>query len=115
MKITFIGTSHGVYQKTPELRIGRLDEIMAVCDRPLVLHGGSGTPDEQIKEAIAHGVTKINIYSDVIKAMNSGLKEKLDTITNPATWPAFVFEEARVRMREVVREKIRVFGSNNRA
>ncbi len=109
-----IGTSHGVYKGTPTLRIDRLDEITAVCDRPLVLHGGSGTPDEQIREAIAHGVTKINIYSDVIKAMNSGLKEKLASITNPATWPAFVFEEARVRMREVVREKIRVFGSNNR-
>ena len=109
-----IGTSHGVYKSTPTLRIDRLDEITAVCDRPLVLHGGSGTPDEQIKEAIAHGVTKINIYSDVVKAMNSGLKEKLDRITNPATWPAFVFEEARAKMREVVREKIRVFGSNNR-
>ena len=109
-----IGTSHGVYKSTPTLRIDRLDEITAVCDRPLVLHGGSGTPDAQIKEAIAHGVTKINIYSDVIKAMNSGLKEKLNSITNPATWPAFVFDEARARMREVVREKIRVFGSNNR-
>lgn len=109
-----IGTSHGVYKSTPTLRIDRLDEITAVCDRPLVLHGGSGTPDDQIQEAIAHGVTKINIYSDVVKAMNSGLKEKLDTITNPATWPAFVFEEARERMKEVVREKIRVFGSNNR-
>ena len=109
-----IGTSHGVYKSTPTLRIDRLDEITAVCDRPLVLHGGSGTPDVQIREAIAHGVTKINIYSDVIKAMNSGLKEKLNSITNPATWPAFVFDEARARMRDVVREKIRVFGSNNR-
>ncbi|MBE6643972.1 MAG: class II fructose-bisphosphate aldolase [Ruminococcaceae bacterium] len=109
-----IGTSHGVYKSTPTLRIDRLDEITAVCDRPLVLHGGSGTPDVQIKEAIAHGVTKINIYSDVIKAMNSGLKEKLNSITNPATWPSFIFDEARVRMRDVVREKIRLFGSNNR-
>ena len=54
-----------VYQKTPELRIDRLDEITAVCDRPLVLHGGSGTPDDQMQNAIHHGITKINIYSDV--------------------------------------------------
>ena len=109
-----IGTSHGVYKSTPTLRIDRLDEIVAVCDRPLVLHGGSGTPDDQMKNAIAHGVTKINIYSDVVGAMNKGLLEKLSTIKNPSTWPAFVFEEARVGMRAVIRDKIRTFGSNGR-
>ena len=109
-----IGTSHGVYRKTPSLRIDRIDEIVAVCDRPLVLHGGSGTPDDQMQAAIAHGITKINIYSDVVGAMNSGLREKLESISNPSTWPVFVFEEARVRMREKIREKIRVFGSAGR-
>ena len=109
-----IGTAHGVYKKTPSLRIDRLDEITAVCDRPLVLHGGSGTPDDQMKTAIAHGITKINIYSDVVAAMNSGLKNKLNTMNSPATWPVFMFEPARVAMREVVRDKIRKFGSNGR-
>ena len=80
-----IGTAHGVYKKTPTLRIDRLDEITAVCDRPLVLHGGSGTPDDQMQNAIRHGITKINIYSDVVGAMNSALKNKLNTIENPST------------------------------
>lgn len=110
-----IGTAHGVYQEMPTLQIGRLDEIVAVCDRPLVIHGGSGTPDDQMKMAIAHGITKVNIYSDVVAAMNSGLKNKLDTITNPATWPVFLFEQARQQMRQVVRNKIRTFGSNGKA
>ena len=109
-----IGTAHGVYLKTPTLRIDRLDEITAVCDRPLVLHGGSGTPDEQMKMAIEHGITKINIFSDVVGALNAGLKEKLNSITNPSTWPAFVFEEARIGMREAIRQKIRAFGSMGR-
>ena len=109
-----IGTAHGVYKKTPTLRIDRLDEITAVCDRPLVLHGGSGTPDDQMQTAIHHGITKINIYSDVVGAMNEGLKNKLNSIKNPSTWPAFVFEEARVKMKEAIRTKIRVFGSNGR-
>ena len=109
-----IGTSHGVYRSTPTLRIDRLDEIVAVTDRPLVLHGGSGTPDDQMKTAIAHGVTKINIYSDVVGAMNSALRDKLNSITNPSTWPAFVFEDARARMKEIIREKIRTFGSAGR-
>lgn len=109
-----IGTSHGVYQKTPELRIDRLDEITAVCNRPLVLHGGSGTPDDQMKNAIKHGITKINIYSDVVGAMNKGLKDKLNSVENPSTWPFIVFEDARVMMKDVVKDKIRKFGSNGR-
>ncbi len=106
-----IGTAHGVYKKTPTLRIDRLDEIVSVCDKPLVLHGGSGTPNDQMQNAIKHGITKINIYSDVVGAMNSGLKDTLNKLTNPSTWPVFAFEEARKRMKEVVREKIRTFGS----
>ena len=109
-----IGTAHGVYLKTPTLRIDRLDEITAVCDRPLVLHGGSGTPDDQMKTAIEHGITKINIFSDVVGALNAGLKNKLNSIQNPSTWPAFVFEDARKGMREAVRAKIRAFGSCGR-
>ena len=109
-----IGTAHGVYLKTPTLRIDRLDEITAVCDRPLVLHGGSGTPDDQMKMAILHGITKINIFSDVVGALNTGLKAKLNSIKNPSTWPAFVFEDARSAMREAVRKKIRAFGSFGR-
>ena len=109
-----IGTSHGVYQKTPELRIDRLDEITEVCDRPLVLPGGSGTPDDQMQNAIHHGITKINIYSDVVGAMNKGLKDKLNSVENPSTWPFIVFEDARNMMKEVVKGKLRTFGSAGR-
>lgn len=109
-----IGTAHGVYKKTPTLRIDRLQEIAKECKIPFVLHGGSGTPDEQMQKAIENGICKINIYSDVVTGLNMGLKNKLNSIQNPATWPMFVFEEARKLMKETVRNKIRVFGSNNR-
>lgn len=109
-----IGTAHGVYKKTPSLRIDRLDEIAAVCDRPLVLHGGSGTPVEQVQTAIRHGITKINIYHDVVAAMNRGIKQKTDNLENITTWPIILFEDARKAMKEVIRQKIRTFGSNNR-
>lgn len=109
-----IGTSHGVYQKTPELRIDRLKEITAVCDRPMVLHGGSGTPNDQMQNAIHHGITKINIYSDVLYALNQGLKGTLNTMTNPSTWPFLVYENAMKMMKEVIREKLHTFGSAGR-
>ena len=109
-----IGTSHGVYKKTPTLRIDRLQEISTNCQTPFVLHGGSGTPDEQLQNAIKHGICKINIFSDLVASLNKGLKDKLNAITNPATWPMFVFEEARSLMKQTVKNKIRTFGSNNR-
>ena len=109
-----VGTSHGVYKKTPVLRINRLKEISSLTNIPLVLHGGSGTPDDQIKEAINNGICKINIFSDVLTALNDGLKESLYTIKNPAAWPAVTFEKARALMKDVIRSKIYTFGSNNR-
>ena len=110
-----IGTAHGVYKKTPRLRIDRLDAIASVCSCPLVLHGGSGTPEVQLREAIAHGISKINIFSDVLCALNGGLADTVKKMENPATWPCFVFSESRKRMKEIVREKLRSFGSAGKA
>ncbi len=109
-----VGTAHGVYRSTPTLRLDRLDEINRVSACPLVLHGGSGTPDDQVKEAIKLGITKINIFSEVLNGLNTGLRDKLNSIQNMSMWPVFVFEQANERMREVIRNKIRTFGSNGR-
>ena len=109
-----VGTAHGVDRSTPKLRIGRLTEIDEIAGIPLVLHGGSGTPDDQVQEAIKHGITKINVYSDLLHGLNTGLKDKLNNIQNMSMWPIFVFEDAQERMREVIRQKIRTFGSNGK-
>lgn len=109
-----VGTAHGVYRSTPTLRIDRLTEIDEIAGIPLVLHGGSGTPDDQVKEAIKHGITKINVYSDLLHGLNTGLKDKLNNIQNMSMWPIYVYEDAQERMREVIRQKIRTFGSNGR-
>lgn len=68
-----IGTAHGVYKSAPTLDIKRLGEIKAVTEVPLVLHGGSGTPEDQLVKAIKGGITKLNIYADMRLAMNSAL------------------------------------------
>ena len=58
-----IGTAHGIYPKDmkPELKIDLLKEITAKIDIPLVLHGGSANPDEEIARAVKLGINKINI------------------------------------------------------
>ena len=109
-----IGTAHGVYKKTPTLRIDRLREIASSCNVPLVLHGGSGTPYDQLQNAIKHGITKINIYSDVLYAFNKGLKESLNNMTNPTTWPFITYAASIKGMKEVISDKIHTFGSANR-
>ena len=63
-----IGTQHGVYRKAPHLNIGRLKKINETLGIPLVLHGGSGTPDEQVQDAIRNGIAKINVATDIMIA-----------------------------------------------
>jgi len=59
-----IGTAHGFYKKEPVLDIKRCLEIGKSVSIPLVLHGGTGVPDEQVKKAIACGVAKVNIATE---------------------------------------------------
>ena len=63
-----IGTSHGVYasNRTPELNFERLRELAAAVPVPLVLHGGSGTGDENLRRAVREGIAKLNIYTDFL-------------------------------------------------
>ena len=63
-----IGTAYGFYQFEPEINIDRLREIAAVIDEPIVLHGGFGTPREQVIEAINNGIAKVNICTELIVA-----------------------------------------------
>ena len=109
-----IGTSHGVYIKAPQLDIARLDLIKAASNIPLVLHGGSGTPADQLAAAIAHGICKVNIYSELLTAWNSEMLAQLQELPHMAAWPAVLRKKPDAAMREVIRQKIRFFGSDNK-
>ena len=63
-----IGTAHGAYVGTPHLDFERLAEIDAACHTPLVLHGGSGSGDENIHKACTMGIAKVNVVTDVLNA-----------------------------------------------
>jgi ketose-bisphosphate aldolase len=110
-----IGTSHGVYIKAPELDIARLCKIREASDVPLVLHGGSGTPEDQLANAIKNGICKVNIYSEMLTAWNSAMLEELKKLPHMAAWPAVLRKNPEAAMREVIRQKIRFFGSAGKA
>lgn len=70
-----IGTSHGLYKGTPRLDIDLLDELKSKVSIPLVLHGGSGTGDENLAKAVEHGINKVNLCSDLMIGEMEGAKK----------------------------------------
>jgi fructose-bisphosphate aldolase, class II len=74
-----IGTYHGLYPATlkPELKLGLLKEIKSKIGIPLVLHGGSNNPDDEIAQAVKLGINKINISSDIKVAYHTKMREVL--------------------------------------
>lgn len=69
-----IGTAHGVYKGVPHLDIPRLAEIRKVVEIPLVLHGASGVPDDQVRACIQNGICKVNYATELRIAYSNGVK-----------------------------------------
>jgi len=110
-----IGTAHGIYPKgmQPELQMNILRDIAGRVDIPLVLHGGSANPDAEIAESVTLGVGKINISSD----MKYAYFQKVREILAKETWwdPNVIYPEAISAARDVIRHKMKLFGSTGKA
>lgn len=70
-----VGTAHGVYHGTPEIHFDLLQELAEKVPVPLVLHGGSGSGDENLAKACELGICKVNIANDVVRAAFNKLEE----------------------------------------
>ncbi|MGI5116493.1 class II fructose-bisphosphate aldolase [Treponema sp. SP13] len=68
-----IGTAHGVYSSKPTINFSLAEELVKTLDVPIVVHGGSNTPDEDIIRLCKLGVAKINIGTDLMQAYNDGI------------------------------------------
>lgn len=106
-----IGSAHGVYKKKPMLNIERLKDIASKVDVPLVLHGGSGLSDDDFRNTIANGIAKVNIFTDLCLAGQNAVKE--------ASEKGIGYLEMRNikvnAIKEAVKTKIKLFGSENKA
>ncbi|MDQ0204020.1 class II fructose-bisphosphate aldolase [Pectinatus haikarae] len=108
-----IGTAHGIYISEPKLNIERLQEITAASKVPLVLHGGSGTPETELRAAVSNGITKINVYSDLRIALGEGLKSAaVNKRRDPL--PDKAFSSIKEAIGQVVGDRIELFGSKNK-
>ncbi len=106
-----IGTAHGAYKSAPKLDLKRLQEIRDALDIPLVLHGGSGLTDDDFRNTIAHGISKVNIYTDLclagVRGMQEGIEKGLSYLD---------IRNLKVqRIKEEVIKKMLVFGCQNKA
>ncbi len=109
-----VGTAHGVYKGEPKIDFDRIRAIREKVSVPLVLHGSSGVPYEALEEAVKCGICKINIDTDIRASFAKAVKEVVATKPDEID-PRKILGPAREAMKEVVKEKIQVFGSAHKA
>ncbi len=106
-----IGNAHGLYAKRPELDFELLREIGRRVAVPLVLHGGSGTPSDQLHRAIELGIRKVNVASEIGKAFTETFVSKMNA---GGTWWVFALQDAKAAIGPVVERWIKQLGSDGK-
>lgn len=105
-----IGSAHGLYKGEPKLDFIRLEKIRNKVDIPLVLHGASGIPESMVRKAISLCICKVNVATELKIAFSDALKQ--DFIEHPdANDPRHYMQPAKLAMKKIVEEKIRICGS----
>ena len=106
-----LGSVHGPYKGEPVLGFAEMESIGNATQMPLVLHGGTGIPDEKIQKAIACGTCKINVNTECQLAFNKLLREFLANPANAETYdPRKLLGPAAKGITAAVTEKMHVFG-----
>ena len=108
-----LGSVHGLYKGEPKLDFERMKEISENLNIPLVLHGGTGIPDEMIKKAIECGICKLNINTELQVAWSEAVRKFLKADNNEYD-PRKVIKSGEAALKEAVKNKIILLGSNNR-
>lgn len=110
-----LGSVHGPYQGEPVLGFVEMEAIGKATDMPLVLHGGTGIPDDKIQKAISCGTCKINVNTECQLAFNKILREFLADEKNAKVYdPRKLLTPATKGIQAAVTEKMNVFGSVNK-
>lgn len=109
-----VGTAHGIYKGVPKIDFDRIKEIDSMVDVPLVLHGSSGVDYDSLRKAVQLGICKINIDTDIRASFAKSVKDTVSSKPNEID-PRKILGPARDLMKEVVKEKMLVFGSQDKA
>lgn len=104
-----LGSVHGPYIGEPKLNFDLMKDISVNCNIPLVLHGGSGIPDEQISKSIECGISKININTELQQVWAQSVK---DNINNDIYDPRIIIKYGEQSIKDIIDKKIELFNKN---
>ena len=109
-----IGTAHGFYEGKPEINFKRLAEVNEAVDIPLVLHGGTGIPEEDVRRAIRNGINKVNVGTQIRYTYMNEARKAID-LKGPATHTVDILTDVRELVKEEVRKWILVCMADGKA
>lgn len=110
-----VGTAHGKYKKPPKLDIERIKAIRkATNNTALVLHGGSGVPDEEVKKAVKSGIRKMNFATDICYAFLDSCFDELQKPDRPVAIDSFMKKPIQA-VKDFCIEKIKLVGADGKA
>jgi ketose-bisphosphate aldolase len=110
-----IGNAHGIYKVAPQLDIDLLRRIRAVAEStPLVLHGGSTTPPDQVRAAVKAGIAKVNVASELWVSYAKAMREALVS-GDDRFLPSVALRSVKAGLAEVVARWIKLLGSEGKA
>jgi fructose-bisphosphate aldolase class II len=111
-----IGNAHGVYKQAPALDVQRVTDLVAAWPMPIALHGGTGLSDEQFRDLVGRGCSKINISTALkMTFMQSSLAFLREAEVKDEWDPPSLFKHASQAMRQMVTRYLEVFGSVGKA
>ena len=109
-----VGTAHGFYRFEPKIDFARIREIHEKTEVALVLHGGTGISDEDLRRAIAAGISKINVGTELwYNGYGNTMKKYAEQMPLNSD-PRKVMAKVREACRDIVERKMEVFGSAGR-
>jgi fructose-bisphosphate aldolase, class II len=110
-----VGTIHGAFRGTERIRFERLEAVHRAVSVPLVLHGGSGLPAEEIRRAVGLGVAKVNIDTELREAFHDALTAHREDEPDHAVDPRAMLTPARDAVQRTVAEKVSLLGAAGKA
>lgn len=109
-----LGSVHGLYKGTPKLDFDRMLLISEKTNLPLVLHGGTGIPDDLLKKGISCGICKLNINTELQVVWSKAVREFLDN--NKIVYdPRKIIKSGESAIKDTIRHKLEILGSINKA
>lgn len=108
-----VGNKHGFYRGEPHIEFGLLAELHAAVKVPLVMHGGTGIPEKDIRRAVELGISKVNVASELVHGFRSSFNAQFEGGAHP--WMTAALGVATASLEKTLEKWIRITGAEGKA